>query len=106
MSASAAVSSTVTGPNCPASNKSLALDHDQPQMSLHIEASPLERADGSISYSCCGYSIIAAVHGPIEVQRRDELAEAAVIEVVVRPAIGIGGIVALRCMFASVLIRN
>lgn len=53
--------------------------------------SNLQRADGSASYSWNGYSVVGAVNGPIEVQRRDELAEEATIDVVVRPAAGVGG---------------
>lgn len=50
----------------------------------------LNRADGSATYTHLGYSIIGAVNGPIEVQRRDELPEEAAIEVNVRPAAGVG----------------
>ncbi|KAF1832645.1 hypothetical protein BDW02DRAFT_631882 [Decorospora gaudefroyi] len=50
----------------------------------------LHRADGSATYTHNGYSIIGAVNGPIEVQRRDELPEEAAIEVNVRPSIGVG----------------
>ncbi|USP81983.1 Exosome complex component RRP46 [Curvularia clavata] len=50
----------------------------------------LNRADGSATYTHLGYSIIGAVNGPIEVQRRDELPEEAAIEVNVRPATGVG----------------
>lgn len=53
--------------------------------------STLHRADGSASYSSNGYSIVGAVNGPIEVQRRDELPEEAAIDVVIRPAAGVGG---------------
>lgn len=57
------------------------------QASLH----PLDRADGSATYSSpSGYSILAAVNGPVEVQRRDELPEEAHIEVNVRPHEGVG----------------
>lgn len=57
------------------------------QASLH----PLNRADGSATYtSPNGYSVLAAVNGPIEVQRRDELAEEAHIEVNIRPHDGVG----------------
>ncbi|TID19036.1 hypothetical protein E2P81_ATG06014 [Venturia nashicola] len=52
---------------------------------------PLHRADGSATYSANGYTVIASVNGPIEVQRRDELAEEAAVEVHVRPASGVGG---------------
>lgn len=51
----------------------------------------LHRADGSATYSQNGYTIIGAVNGPVEVQRRDELPEEAAIEVNVRPAVGVGG---------------
>ena len=37
-------------------------------------------------------SVIGAVNGPIEVQRRDELPDEAAVDVVVRPAAGVGGI--------------
>lgn len=50
----------------------------------------LNRADGSATYTQNGYSIIGAVNGPIEVQRRDELPEEAAIEVNLRPAAGVG----------------
>lgn len=53
--------------------------------------SPLHRADGSAEHSQNGYSVIAAVNGPIEVQRRDELPEEAAVDVAVRPATGVGG---------------
>lgn len=51
----------------------------------------LHRADGSASYSSNGCSVIAAVNGPIEVQRRDELPEEAALDVSVKPASGVGG---------------
>lgn len=54
------------------------------------QLSQLYRADGSANYSSGGYTVIGAVNGPIEVQRRDELAEEAAIEVNVRPATGVG----------------
>lgn len=51
----------------------------------------LHRADGSASYTHGGYTILSAVNGPIEVQRRDEIPDEAAIEVNVRPAVGVGG---------------
>lgn len=51
----------------------------------------LHRADGSATFSQNGYTVIGAVNGPIEVQRRDELPEEAAIDVVIRPAAGVGG---------------
>lgn len=56
--------------------------------SAHL--SHLHRADGSATYTQGGYSVIGAVNGPIEVQRRDELPEEAAIEVNVRPSVGVG----------------
>ena len=56
-----------------------------------ITLSPLHRADGSATFTSNGYSVIAAVSGPIEVQRRDELPEEAAIDVAIRPAAGVGG---------------
>ncbi|KAF2995687.1 exosome non-catalytic core subunit rrp46 [Curvularia kusanoi] len=50
----------------------------------------LNRADGSATYTHNGYSIIGAVNGPIEVQRRDEQPEEATLEVNVRPSAGVG----------------
>ncbi|KAJ4313319.1 exosome non-catalytic core subunit rrp46 [Neodidymelliopsis sp. IMI 364377] len=48
----------------------------------------LHRADGSATYTHQGYSIIGAVNGPIEVQRRDEQPEEATLEINVRPSAG------------------
>ncbi|KAI1128404.1 hypothetical protein F5Y10DRAFT_176367 [Nemania abortiva] len=53
--------------------------------------SHLHKADGSATYSYAGYTVIGAVNGPIEAQKRDELPEEAIIDVVVRPAAGVGG---------------
>jgi exosome complex component RRP46 len=53
--------------------------------------SHLHRADGSATFSQSGYTVIGAVNGPIEVQRRDELPEEAAVDVIVRPATGVGG---------------
>lgn len=52
--------------------------------------SHLHRADGSATYSHNGYCIIGAVNGPIEVLRKDELAQEATLEVNVRMASGPG----------------
>jgi hypothetical protein len=51
----------------------------------------LPRADGSAKYSHAGYSVLASVNGPIEAQRRDEHAYEAHVDVIVRPAAGVGG---------------
>ena len=60
-------------------------------MAPDISHHPLSHADGSATFSSSLYSILAAVNGPIEVQRRDELPEEAAIEVNIRPAAGVGG---------------
>ena len=52
---------------------------------------PLTRADGSAFSSSNGYSVLGAINGPVEVQRRDELPEEAVVDVVIRPTSGVGG---------------
>jgi exosome complex component RRP46 len=54
---------------------------------------PLFRADGSATHTSNGYTILASINGPIEVQRRDEIAEEAALEVHIRPASGVGGMV-------------
>lgn len=53
--------------------------------------SHLHRADGSATFSQNGYTVIGSVNGPLEVQRRDELPEEAVVDVMVCPAAGVGG---------------
>lgn len=56
-----------------------------------ITTSSLTRADGSSTYTDSLFSILAAVNGPVEVSRRDELPEEATIEVNIRPGSGVGG---------------
>ncbi|KAI1818445.1 hypothetical protein GGS20DRAFT_289631 [Poronia punctata] len=53
--------------------------------------SHLHKTDGSATYSYAGYTVIGAVNGPIEAQKRDELPEEAILDVIVRPAAGVGG---------------
>ncbi|KAI1430016.1 hypothetical protein F5Y12DRAFT_217209 [Xylaria sp. FL1777] len=53
--------------------------------------SHLYKADGSATYSYAGYVVTGVVNGPIEAQKRDELPEEAIIDVIVRPAAGVGG---------------
>ncbi|KAK5624655.1 hypothetical protein RRF57_000371 [Xylaria bambusicola] len=53
--------------------------------------SHLHKTDGSATYSYAGYTVVGAVNGPIESQKRDELPEEAIIDVIVRPAAGVGG---------------
>lgn len=55
------------------------------------ELSHLTKADGSATFSYSGYTVIAAVNGPIEAQRRDENPFEAILDVNVRPAAGVGG---------------
>lgn len=59
-----------------------------PEVSLH----PLNRADGSATYSSGTHTILAAVNGPVEVQRRDELPAEAAVEVNIRPSKGVGNV--------------
>jgi hypothetical protein len=54
------------------------------------DISVLHRADGSAQYSAAGYTVVAAVNGPLEVGRRDELPQHAALEVIVRPSVGVG----------------
>ncbi|KAG8421505.1 exosome non-catalytic core subunit rrp46 [Metarhizium acridum] len=54
------------------------------------QLSNLPNADGSATFSYCGYVVTAAVNGPIEAPRRDENPFEALIDVVVRPAAGVG----------------
>ncbi|KAL8801821.1 MAG: hypothetical protein Q9200_006812 [Gallowayella weberi] len=61
-------------------------------MTQTITLSPLGRADGSASYTDNGYTVIATVNGPVEVQRRDEIPEEAAIDVILRPATGVGSV--------------
>jgi exosome complex component RRP46 len=56
-----------------------------------ITTSTLTRADGSATYTDSLFSVLAAVNGPVEVSRRDELPEEATIEVNIRPGSGVGG---------------
>lgn len=51
----------------------------------------LPRADGSATYAYGGYTVTASVNGPLEAQRRDEDPDEANVDVIVRPAAGVGG---------------
>ena len=53
--------------------------------------SNLPKADGSAKYSFAGYTVTASVNGPIEAQRRDEHPYEAHVDIIVRPASGVGG---------------
>lgn len=55
------------------------------------ELSHLSKADGSATFSYRGFTVTAAVNGPIEAPRRDENAFEALVDVNVRPASGVGG---------------
>ncbi|POR31281.1 Exosome complex component rrp46 [Tolypocladium paradoxum] len=55
------------------------------------ELSHLPKADGSATFSYCGFTVTAAVNGPVEAHRRDENAFEALVDVIVRPAAGPGG---------------
>ncbi|KAF2666939.1 hypothetical protein BT63DRAFT_324590 [Microthyrium microscopicum] len=53
---------------------------------------PLSSPDGSATHTAHGHTITAAVNGPLEVPRRDELPEEATVELHIRPATGISTI--------------
>ena len=55
------------------------------------ELSRLPKADGSATFARAGYTVMAAVNGPIEAGRRDEDSFQAVLDVIVRPGAGVGG---------------
>ncbi|CCU76273.1 exosome complex subunit Rrp46 [Blumeria hordei DH14] len=59
---------------------------DEPSITL----SHLHRADGSATFSRDGFTVIGAVNGPLEVSRRDEIPDKAVVDVTIRPAVGSG----------------
>lgn len=67
------------------------------------ELASLPKADGSASFSHCGYAVTAAVNGPIEAPRRDENPFEALIDVVVRPAAGVGGMCVRNLFTLAVL---
>ncbi|KKA28820.1 hypothetical protein TD95_002838 [Thielaviopsis punctulata] len=56
-----------------------------------VQLSPLPRADGSAAFSHNGFKVLASVNGPIEAPKKDEAAFEAVIDVIIRPASGVGG---------------
>ncbi len=53
--------------------------------------SNLPKADGSAKYSFAGYTVTASVNGPIEAQKRDEHPYEAHVDIIIRPASGVGG---------------
>lgn len=83
--------------------QNLPVQSSQAIMTVSLEPqavlSPLPKADGSATYSYAGYTITASTNGPIEVPRKDEDAYEAVVDVVVRPASGVGGESAAPIMF-------
>ena len=62
-----------------------------PTQQLDGRLSHLPKSDGSATFACGGYIVVASVNGPIEAQRRDENPFEAIIDVAVRPAAGVGG---------------
>jgi exosome complex component RRP46 len=64
----------------------MTASHDPEALLSHLHG-----ADGSATFSYAGYTVVGSVNGPIEVQRRDELPEEAAVDVIVRPAAGVGG---------------
>lgn len=74
----------------PRSARSTTLSTSHNMATPEVTLTHLNRADGSATYTHHGYSLIGAVNGPIEVQRRDELPEEATLEINVRPSAGVG----------------
>ena len=70
------------------------------------DLSSLPNADGSATFSYSGYTVTAAVNGPIEAQRRDENPFEAFIDVNVRPAAGVGGTTSYKLFICSVPMSN
>ena len=64
----------------------MASSSEPPKAALSL----ISRADGSATYSHNGYTITAAINGPLEASRRDELSSEAAIDVTLRPAVGVG----------------
>ncbi|KAF2725849.1 hypothetical protein K431DRAFT_280573 [Polychaeton citri CBS 116435] len=79
--------------SCDASKKQYShQDHTTLAMAVpETQSHSLSRADGSATFTSSLHSILAAVNGPVEVGRRDELPEEAAIEVNIRPVAGVGG---------------
>ncbi|KAI9803086.1 MAG: exosome non-catalytic core subunit rrp46 [Piccolia ochrophora] len=72
---------------------------------VHASYPQLNRADGSAAFSSGDYAVLAAVNGPVEVPRRDELPDEASIDVVVRPVNGVAALLqasVLALMSASI----
>lgn len=78
---------------CLTQNRIFEISHPDKMVAPEVALTHLNRADGSATYTYNGYSIIGAVNGPIEVQRRDEQPEEATLEVNVRPSAGVGSTV-------------
>jgi len=60
-------------------------------MTVSASLTLLPRADGSATFTAGRTTVIASVSGPMEVKPRDELPDRAFIEIIVRPAVGVGG---------------
>ncbi|POS84990.1 hypothetical protein EPUL_004154 [Erysiphe pulchra] len=67
----------------------MVMTYSQSEPTIHLSSLP--RADGSASFTENGFTIIGAVNGPLEISRRDENPEAAVVDVTIRPAVGSAG---------------
>lgn len=54
-----------------------------------LETSVLNQADGSAVWTQDQTKVICSVTGPVEVKTRDEIPNAATLDLVVRPAVGL-----------------
>lgn len=61
----------------------------------------LHRADGSASFTHNSTQILASVNGPMEIRARDEHYSKAVLEIVVRPGIGVASAYFYPCLSPS-----
>lgn len=81
-------------------------------MSLTARTSILDRVDGSAELNLGKIKVLASVTGPIEAKIRQELPNSASLEIIVRPAIGVGTTRErlledkLRSIFQDVIIRH
>lgn len=66
-----------------------------------LETSVLSQADGSAVWTQDQTKIICSVTGPVEVKGRDEIPNAATLDLVVRPSIGLSCKLFIHCSACS-----
>jgi ribonuclease PH len=75
-------------------------------MTISASLTLLPRADGSATFTAGRITVIASVSGPMEVKSRDELPDQTFIEIIVRPAVGVGGVYSLHDATSSTKYRQ